>query len=41
MTSNALVIHEDDEFLVVNKPPGMIVHEGSDSFSGSRCTWPR
>lgn len=31
MTSNALVIHEDDEFLVVNKPPGMIVHEGSDS----------
>ena len=31
MTSNALVVHEDDEFLVVNKPPGMIVHEGSDS----------
>ena len=31
MYDTSLIIHEGDDFLVVNKPPGMIVHDGDDS----------
>jgi 23S rRNA-/tRNA-specific pseudouridylate synthase len=29
--SGELIIHQGEDFLVVNKPPGVIVHDGDDS----------
>ena len=29
------LIHEDDSFVIVNKPPGMVVHPGHGNYSGT------
>lgn len=29
------IIYEDDDLLVINKPPGMVVHPGSGNYSGT------
>lgn len=29
------IVHEDDDLLVVNKPPGMVVHPGHGNYSGT------
>ena len=29
------MIHEDDSFVIVNKPPGMVVHPGHGNYSGT------
>ncbi len=29
------IVHEDDDLMIINKPPGMVVHPGSGNYSGT------